>query len=45
MTLKAGMDNKEASTVLFGDIGFVGLCCSIFAIMQDKLNSIWNNYR
>lgn len=42
MTSKAGMDNSEDSTVLLVILGLLVYVVAC-AIMQDKLNSIWNS--
>lgn len=42
MTLKAGMDNSEDSSVLLVILNLFVAIISC-AILQDKLNNIWNN--
>ena len=42
MTAKAGMDNSEDSTVLLVILGLL-VYVAAGAIMQDKLNAIWNS--
>ncbi|AEM23453.1 conserved hypothetical protein [Brachyspira intermedia PWS/A] len=42
MTAKAGMDNSEDSTVLLVILGLLVYVVA-GAIMQDKLNAIWNS--
>ncbi len=42
MTAKAGMDNSEDSTVLLVILGLLVYVAAV-AIMQDKLNAIWNS--
>ena len=42
MTKKAGMDNSEDSTVLLVILNLFMYVISS-AILQDKLNAIWNN--